>query len=117
MITHRISPCEALRSTARCCWATLRPETDAITAIRAVHMAMRMVRLRAASSTGGVSRPVSAPASGKVVTLTGSLSGWGDAGWGDADRQATLRAGRCGRISGGGYRRPQVVKRDGIVAL
>src|SRR6478735_8725735 len=43
--------CEAPRSIASCCWATLRPETEATTATRARIIAIRMLRRRLGSVT------------------------------------------------------------------
>src|SRR5580765_3837252 len=43
--------CEAPRSIASCCWATLRPDTEATTATSARIMAMRMLRRRRESVT------------------------------------------------------------------
>src|SRR3954470_5395099 len=42
---------EAPRSTANCCWATLRPETEATTATSARIIAIRMFRRRRVSVT------------------------------------------------------------------
>ena len=51
LITHRSWLCVAPRSTASCCWATFSPDTDAITATRAVHMAIRIIRRCRGSAT------------------------------------------------------------------
>src|SRR5215207_5304569 len=59
-MTHSSWPCEAPRS--RSCWATLRPDTEAMTAMRAVHMAMRIRRCRRGSVTISPTSPGGAAA-------------------------------------------------------
>ncbi len=44
LMTHRSWLCEAPRSRARSCWATLRPETDEMTATSDTIIAMRIQR-------------------------------------------------------------------------
>ncbi len=44
LMIHRTVLCEAPKVTARSGWATLSPETEAITAISAMHTVIRIVR-------------------------------------------------------------------------
>lgn len=48
---HSTSPCDAPRSKAMACWATLSPETGATTATRALHTANNTKRWRRRSLT------------------------------------------------------------------
>lgn len=44
LMNHRTSVCDASNSTAKSGWATFKPETDAMTAIRAMQTAIRIDR-------------------------------------------------------------------------
>src|SRR5689334_8242070 len=46
LMIHRIVLCEAPKATASCGWATLSPDTEAMTAIRAMQTANRTARRR-----------------------------------------------------------------------
>jgi hypothetical protein len=51
LMIHRTVVCAESRSSAICCCATFRPDSEAITAINAVQVAIKIRRRRCASAT------------------------------------------------------------------
>jgi len=73
LMIHRIVFCEASKATARSGWATLSPETEAMTAISAMQTAIRIVRRWRASGMPWLVAPLGSALSwGRGFVLMGS---------------------------------------------
>src|SRR2546428_11994117 len=62
LMIHRIVLCEAPKAAARSSWATLSPDTEAMTAINAIQTATRIVRRWRAAGTPSLVAPLGAAA-------------------------------------------------------